>query len=342
MKYLSIKFIIGVLMLPLFVLAERKSDLFYQADTTKPVSFYATFLPGEKAKSKTWQTGIAVSGGIKLYIAKQKKASGIYFSYPSGAKILSRGLQVATLKDGGLMYNEPLLEDKEYSLMLSTAADVKDNFTIYSAYVFLPEVHKWKLIGTCKLPGYKAGLDMPGVYYSFSARDTSSPVIKNEWAQRPNGKWDSQNPANVTPPVINLLGHVDSAAQIGVEIAEIEYALKIGKTDAAKQFNGVYYTIMKEGAGKVIQLTDTVRIFYKGYLFSDGSVFDQTNDGPRSFPLNRLIMGWQIGVPLIKTGGKIKLVIPSHLGYSIRTRSPKIPPNSTLVFEIEVVSAVGK
>jgi FKBP-type peptidyl-prolyl cis-trans isomerase len=66
-------------------------------------------------------------------------------------------------------------------------------------------------------------------------------------------------------------------------------------------------------------------------------VFDQTNDKPATFPLNRLIKGWQIGLPACKVGGKIHLVIPSSLAYSIRTRSPKIPPNSVLVFDIEVV-----
>jgi FKBP-type peptidyl-prolyl cis-trans isomerase len=50
-------------------------------------------------------------------------------------------------------------------------------------------------------------------------------------------------------------------------------------------------------------------------------------------------VGWQIGVPLCKVGGKIKIIIPSNLGYSIRTRSAKIPPNSVLVFEIEVLDA---
>jgi FKBP-type peptidyl-prolyl cis-trans isomerase len=96
---------------------------------------------------------------------------------------------------------------------------------------------------------------------------------------------------------------------------------------------------MNEGTGKQVSATDTVQVNYKGYLFSDGTVFDQTTGTPRKFPLGRLIVGWQIGIPLLKTGGKIKLVIPSHLAYSIRTRSPKIPPNSTLVFEIEVVEA---
>ena len=96
---------------------------------------------------------------------------------------------------------------------------------------------------------------------------------------------------------------------------------------------------MKEGTGKQVSVNDTVVAYYKGYLLKDGSVFDETKDKPAIFPLNRLIKGWQIGVPLCKVGGKIKLIIPSNLGYSIRTRAAKIPPNSILVFEIEVVDA---
>lgn len=327
-------------MLPLFVLAERKSDLFYQSDTLKPIGFYATFQPGERPGVKSWQTGIAAQAGIKLYLAKHKKTGGVYFKYPSDAKILTKGLQVAALKDGGLFYALPLAADKEYTLMLSTAADVTGNFTLYSAYVFLPEINKWKLIGTSKLARYNPGLDMPGVFYTYSPKDTSRPVIKNEWAQRPNGSWASQNADNGAPPVINLLGHADSAAQIIIENASIERILNERNVfNEFKQKDGIYYSIMKQGEGQPIKVTDSVEVFYKGYLLSDESVFDQTPERTRTFPLNRLIVGWQIGVPLIKTGGKIKLVIPSHLGYSIRTRSPKIPPNSTLVFEIEVVSA---
>ena len=71
---------------------------------------------------------------------------------------------------------------------------------------------------------------------------------------------------------------------------------------------------------------------YSGYIFLP-------KEKPATFPLKRLIMGWQIGVPLCKIGGKIKIIIPSNLAYSIRTRAAKIPPNSILVFEIEVVDA---
>jgi FKBP-type peptidyl-prolyl cis-trans isomerase len=56
--------------------------------------------------------------------------------------------------------------------------------------------------------------------------------------------------------------------------------------------------------------------------------------------LARLIKGWQVGLEGTRVGEKVKLLIPSGLAYSIRTRSPKIPPNSILVFEIETVKAV--
>ena len=100
----------------------------------------------------------------------------------------------------------------------------------------------------------------------------------------------------------------------------------------------MFYHILQEGTGKLVSLTDTLTVFYKGYLFSDGSLFDQTKDKPAIFPLKRLVKGWQIGLQKCKVGGKIRLFIPSGLGYSIASRTKTIPPNSILVFDIELVS----
>ena len=91
-------------------------------------------------------------------------------------------------------------------------------------------------------------------------------------------------------------------------------------------------------SAELVKITDTVTIFYKGYLMGTDIVFDQTSNEPRTFPLGRLIKGWQVGLEGVKVGEKVKLLIPSGLAYSIRTRSPMIPPNSILVFEIEIVS----
>lgn len=144
---------------------------------------------------------------------------------------------------------------------------------------------------------------------------------------------------NALLPVVNLLSHVDSVDQLNIDLKYIQQSISENKIDTKQSHENVYYTMMKEGTGRQVSVNDTVTVFYKGYLLKDGSIFDETKDKPATFPLKRLIMGWQIGVPLCKVGGKIKIVIPSNLAYSIRTRAAKIPPNSILVFEVEVVDA---
>jgi FKBP-type peptidyl-prolyl cis-trans isomerase FkpA len=103
-----------------------------------------------------------------------------------------------------------------------------------------------------------------------------------------------------------------------------------------KHESGLYVVTDKlgEGTDRPI-LTDEVTVFYAGYLL-DGSKFDGTKEIPATFPLNQLIDGWQIGIPMFGKGGKGKLIIPSDLAYGDRA-IPLIPGGSTLVFEIELV-----
>ena len=159
------------------------------------------------------------------------------------------------------------------------------------------------------------------------------------WVQRSNGSWKNMKNETLPNPTINLFGHIDSVQQRQIDKKIIDDALASGKTDAKDISEGVYYKMIKEGTGRQVSVNDTVTAFYKVTLFNDTSIIDQAKDKPAVFPLKRLIRGWQIGVPLCKVGGKIKLVIPSDLAYSIRTRSAKIPPNSILEFEIEVLEA---
>jgi len=144
--------------------------------------------------------------------------------------------------------------------------------------------------------------------------------------------------ANKQHPMIDWTKNVDSAIQFKNDIALIRKAIAARKIDTTGSIGTVYYQILKEGTGDLVHVTDTVTVFYKGSLLSDGSVFDQTKEKPAVFPLNRLIKGWQIGLPLCKVGGKIRLIIPSGLAYSIRTMNTAIPFNSIMVFDIEVIA----
>ncbi len=139
-------------------------------------------------------------------------------------------------------------------------------------------------------------------------------------------------------PVIDWTKNADSASQAIKDQQMIGQAVADKKIDTTGSVEGVYYHILKEGTGDYVSVNDTVTVFYKGSLLSDGSIFDQTKDKPATFPLKRLIKGWQVAVPKCKVGGKIRIIIPSALAYMIRSRSKDIPPNSVLVFDIEVLS----
>ncbi|HEY5911729.1 MAG TPA: FKBP-type peptidyl-prolyl cis-trans isomerase [Verrucomicrobiae bacterium] len=103
--------------------------------------------------------------------------------------------------------------------------------------------------------------------------------------------------------------------------------------------SGLKYQVLKQGTGTVSpKATDTVKVHYHGTLLN-GTVFDSSVERgePISFPLNGVIPGWTEGLQLMKIGDKFKFEIPPNLAYGPASPSPKIPPNSTLVFEVELL-----
>jgi FKBP-type peptidyl-prolyl cis-trans isomerase len=159
--------------------------------------------------------------------------------------------------------------------------------------------------------------------------------------QKANAKFGDlfTRPATNLRPIVDLTKNADSTAQAGKDLQMILAAVRNKEIDTTGSKDGVYYHILKEGTGDYVSLTDTLSVFYKGSLLKDGTVFDQTKEKPAKFTLKQLIKGWQVAVPMCKVGGKIRVIIPSGQAYTIRSRSKDIPPNSVLVFDIEVVSA---
>ena len=105
-----------------------------------------------------------------------------------------------------------------------------------------------------------------------------------------------------------------------------------------KQPNGLEIWDVKEGKGDPVKAGGKVKVHYTGWLL-DGKVFDSSvkRNEPIEFPLNRVIKGWQEGIPGMKPGGVRLLKIPADLAYGDRGAGNDIPPGATLVFEVELL-----
>jgi FKBP-type peptidyl-prolyl cis-trans isomerase FkpA len=109
---------------------------------------------------------------------------------------------------------------------------------------------------------------------------------------------------------------------------------------ATKDASGMYYQIVSAGTGTSFPNGNSlVEVAYKGTLLN-GNVFDSTAAGTKSQPflLNGLITGWQLGLPKIKAGGRIKLLIPSALAYGCRGAGVSIPSNAPIYFDVTLIT----
>jgi len=118
------------------------------------------------------------------------------------------------------------------------------------------------------------------------------------------------------------------------------YLAEIAKQEGVVTLeSGLQYKVIQAGEGKQPKATDTVVVNYRGRLI-DGSEFDSSykRGKPASFPVNKVIKGWQEALQLMQEGAKWELYIPSELAYGRIGRPKAIPPNSALVFEVELIS----
>ncbi len=102
--------------------------------------------------------------------------------------------------------------------------------------------------------------------------------------------------------------------------------------------SGLQYKVEKEGTGPTPKATDTVKVNYRGTTI-DGKEFDSSykRGEPASFPVNRVIKGWTEALQLMKVGSKYKIFIPADLAYGERGAGSDIGPDSTLLFDVELL-----
>lgn len=135
----------------------------------------------------------------------------------------------------------------------------------------------------------------------------------------------------------DFLNGIDQA-QLAIDNALItDYIIANGIT-GVQEVGGIRYVITKEGNGVLPCLENSVSVLYKGKLLSNGNTFDSTLIDPVVFPLNQLILGWQVTFPNFQVGTVATIFIPSGYGYGPTGFPPRIPANANLIFDIELVN----
>ena len=335
MKSIFLFFLLHIICFDAFCQSKSAEHMYIVPDSIKAVGFYAEINLVNKTKSKRVISGISANGAnLGLGYNKKQKVIEFYF-LDKKRKDIAMGSGV--YQSGfGHVWNYEWNYNETYPLLILTASDSASNSTIYSGYIYLTNEKKWKLIST------RTFNDTNHLKYIWAENKTTkkfSVTYNNRWLLRNNNTWKALDSQTTKPPALRPFSNIDSLAQQKIEEDNLIATLP---KDSVTYKEGIFYQSLKAGTGRLVQITDTVVIHYKGWLFSDGSVFDQTKEKPATFPLHRLIRGWQIGVPQCRVGGKIRLYIPSGSAYGIRTFATDIPPNSTLVFDVEVLAVKEK
>jgi FKBP-type peptidyl-prolyl cis-trans isomerase len=306
---------------------QKMKDGFYLVpDSVKATGFITDISISKKNKAKKVAAFVLVNNTISLGLTKNKKGNQLLWNFSQQAQLKT------------IMQSFPFNWEynKTYTLLIMIAGDSAKNTSICSGYIHLPNENKWKLVHT---EMFTVANTVNSIFLGSSNKKKYTAQFSNRWLLRSNNSWKTLDSQTTKPPVLRPMSNIDSITQQKKEEAELNSKLP---KDSVTYKDGIFYQSLQAGSGRLVNISDTVVVNYKGWLFSNGNVFDQTKEKPATFPLSRLIRGWQIGVPQCRVGGKIRLFIPSGSAYGIRTFSTNIPPNSTLVFDVEVVEVKEK
>jgi FKBP-type peptidyl-prolyl cis-trans isomerase FkpA len=120
------------------------------------------------------------------------------------------------------------------------------------------------------------------------------------------------------------------------EIQAVQDYLTANNITATQHCSGLFYRVENPGTGTRPNACSYVTVNYKG-MYTNGTVFDQSSNGPIGLYLTQVIQGWTNGIPQVKAGGRVVLYIPPSLGYGNQDYRG-IPGNSILVFEVDLLN----
>jgi len=186
---------------------------------------------------------------------------------------------------------------------------------------------------------YAVGLTMAREVSVFSLTPAELEFVKQGLTDGVTGKKSAVQLEAYGPKVQELARSRREAKGAKLAAAGKETLDKAAKEKGAVVAgSGLVYVPVKEGAGPSPAASDTVKVHYRGTLV-DGTEFDSSyrRGQPAEFPLGNVIKCWTEGVQMMKVGGKARLYCPPAIAYGDRGAGAAVPPNATLVFEVELL-----
>lgn len=186
---------------------------------------------------------------------------------------------------------------------------------------------------------YAIGLVLARQIAVFNLSPSELELVKQGLSDAVSGKTPAVDVDAYSKKVQDLVNARRTAQGEKLTAATKEYVDKAAKEKGAiKTESGLIYLSLNEGTGASPATTDTVKVHYRGTLV-DGQEFDSSykRNQPAEFPLKGVIKCWTEGLQKMKVGGKAKLVCPPAIAYGTKGAGALIPPNATLVFEVELL-----
>jgi FKBP-type peptidyl-prolyl cis-trans isomerase FklB len=189
---------------------------------------------------------------------------------------------------------------------------------------------------------YALGMSIAGNLIQTGVKEVNAETFISAFKDTFEGKKPLLMPDEANKILETFIANVN-ARQNNENLEEgLKFLAENSKKDGVTELpSGLQYKVLKEGDGEIPNLTDQVKCHYHGTLIN-GSVFDSSVERgePAVFPVNGVIQGWIEALQLMSTGSKWRLFIPSELAYGTQGAGGAIGPNSTLIFDVELLEII--
>jgi FKBP-type peptidyl-prolyl cis-trans isomerase FklB len=199
-----------------------------------------------------------------------------------------------------------------------------------------------KTYGELENFSYALGMSIAGNLIQTGVKTVNPELFLNGFKDVFNGKETMIHPEEANAILEAFIGKLNENKGAG----NLEEGLKFLAENKKKQGvielpSGLQYEVLNEGAGEIPTANDQVKCHYHGTLI-DGTIFDSSvqRNQPAVFPVNGVIQGWVEALQLMSTGSKWRLFIPSQLAYGSNGAGAAIGPNSTLIFDVELLEII--